>query len=432
MFKFDFVLFINNRYPYAALMELAYGPCAGRVVKIILGLAVFGSCVPNLILAAQNLQLIGLKLTTNQMDISFCYWVLILGTVCCPLMCIGTPKDLKWVGVMSAVSVFITSVLTWYCLIDTPSQPNITIPQPSIESTLIAYGILAFQFDVHPMLLTIQMDMKNKNDLGCAILIAFLISGFLFLITAIICYARFGIHLNYNTLQGLEPSAALYMNLIIVPTQIVLSVIVGISPLFQDLEETLNIPTGFGWKRCLLRTTVMLVAVILAETIPRFDLIMSLIGCSLLGQLMFIYPPLIYNKLRYLYSLKNTSTNYISFNYGTHSLESSFGANHERKKSNTYNLYPETISLLETGSYEHRRPQVGKFILNIFYLENVLYMAPISLKIKTLSHVLILMGISATIVSTCIVMTDIVENAEFTPPCIINSTLASKLLYNQM
>lgn len=41
----------------------------------------------------------------------------------------------------------------------------------SAKNLLKAYGIIAFQFDIHPMLLTIQMDMKKteKENIGIAV-----------------------------------------------------------------------------------------------------------------------------------------------------------------------------------------------------------------------------------------------------------------------
>lgn len=47
-------------------------------------------------------------------------------------------------------------------------------PRPIWESIAIAYGILAFQFDVHPTILSVQVDMENKSKLGKPIMAGFL------------------------------------------------------------------------------------------------------------------------------------------------------------------------------------------------------------------------------------------------------------------
>lgn len=34
---------------------------------------------------------------------------------------------------------------------------------------LKVYGMIAFQFDIHPMLMTIEVDMQNKAKIGSAV-----------------------------------------------------------------------------------------------------------------------------------------------------------------------------------------------------------------------------------------------------------------------
>lgn len=46
-------------------------------------------------------------------------------------------------------------------------------PVPLWNTMLTAYGILAFQFDIHPTILTIQVDMINKKEIHKAVIGAF-------------------------------------------------------------------------------------------------------------------------------------------------------------------------------------------------------------------------------------------------------------------
>lgn len=34
---------------------------------------------------------------------------------------------------------------------------------------LKVYGMITFQFDIHPMLMTIEVDMQNKHEIGNAV-----------------------------------------------------------------------------------------------------------------------------------------------------------------------------------------------------------------------------------------------------------------------
>ena len=53
-------------------------------------------------------------------------------------------------------------------------------------------------------------------------------------------------------------------------------------------------PTGFNWKRCLLRTLIMVAALFVAETVPRFDAVLNLLGASATSYLTFVAPSMLY------------------------------------------------------------------------------------------------------------------------------------------
>ncbi|VEN34938.1 unnamed protein product [Callosobruchus maculatus] len=85
----------KSRYPYAALAETTYGRGLANFVTFLLDLTVFGASIPNLIVASQNLQLLGERLSENTVSISYCYWIIVIGTVLCPVLWLGSPKDMK-------------------------------------------------------------------------------------------------------------------------------------------------------------------------------------------------------------------------------------------------------------------------------------------------------------------------------------------------
>lgn len=43
------------------------------------------------------------------------------------------------------------------------------LDQPDYITMLKVYGMIAFQFDIHPMLMTIEVDMQNKREIGNAV-----------------------------------------------------------------------------------------------------------------------------------------------------------------------------------------------------------------------------------------------------------------------
>lgn len=203
----------QNRYPYAAIAELTFGKKMSYLVTILLDVTVFGGGIPNLLVASQNLELLGSRVTHGAFKFSFCYWLIIIGCLLCPLMWLGSPKNMKVLASLSVTVCSSVAVLTWLSifddtnLVDNSSDDlfiggnltNVTAielvengtldvwetteqlvrdyvpfaglsmdPPPAIN-LLKAYGIIAFQFDIHPMLLTIQVDMKEKRRIGKAV-----------------------------------------------------------------------------------------------------------------------------------------------------------------------------------------------------------------------------------------------------------------------
>lgn len=81
---------------------------------------------------------------------------------------------------LSASLVVAVFVLVIGCILFDASSPETKVSQQTENQTplwnymLTAYGILIFQFDVHPTVLTIQVDMLQKNKLNLAILTGFL------------------------------------------------------------------------------------------------------------------------------------------------------------------------------------------------------------------------------------------------------------------
>ncbi|XP_034191229.1 solute carrier family member mahogany isoform X1 [Osmia lignaria lignaria] len=288
----------KNRHPLAAVTELTLGPRARTLVTIILDLAVFGCSIPNLLVASQNLQLFGLKVSSQRFDLSFCYWLLIVGLLLCPIMWLGSPRDMKILASFSSTMVILTAVLIWWCIITDDRELNTTpIPaSPTWDKLISGYGMLAFQFDVHPTLMTVQVDMRRPQDINKAVIISFLVSGSLFVVTTSLAIWKYGGSTAANVLQMVPGNIMMSAAILFAAVQLCLSSALGHSALFQDLEDQCNIQRTFGWKRCAIRSAVVFLGVAVGESVPRFDIVMALIGGSLTGPLVFVLPPLMYSK----------------------------------------------------------------------------------------------------------------------------------------
>jgi len=82
-------------------------------------------------------------------------------------------------AVLSVLTVASVSLLTWHCIVNDPTMEPPIKREVSWESLAIAYGILAFQFDIHPTILSVQMDMEKRDQLAQPILAAFLSKNYI-------------------------------------------------------------------------------------------------------------------------------------------------------------------------------------------------------------------------------------------------------------
>ncbi|KAK0164215.1 hypothetical protein PV328_002869 [Microctonus aethiopoides] len=292
----------KNRYPLAAVTELILGPKVRILVTVLLDLTVFGCGIPNLLVASQNLQLFGLKVSDNSFDLSFCYWLLVVGVLLCPLMWLGSPRDMKTLAICSTAAVLLTAMLVWWCIItDDQNLDTISVPTaPSWDVFISGYSMLAFQFDVHPTLMTIQVDMQRPQDINKAVIMSFFVSGLLFGITMGLAAWRYGGSTTANILQIAPPGYVSRAAILLSAIQLIFSSVIGHAALFLHLENELHIQRSFGWKRCAIRSALVVLGVAVGESVPRFDIVMSLIGGTLTGPLIFILPPIIYARAQAL------------------------------------------------------------------------------------------------------------------------------------
>ncbi|KAB0790426.1 hypothetical protein PPYR_08327 [Photinus pyralis] len=293
----------KNRYPYSALAEITYGETLAKIVTFLLDATILCAGIPNLILASQNLQLVGMNLTNNEFNMSFCYWMIIIGMVMCPFLWLGSPKDMKCLCTVSVCIVSSVFILIFLSIIsdDGTASSARTMPyysQPYVWQNLLSgYGIITFQYDIHPTILTILVDMQNKMEIGKAVLGGFFVSLGFFSITCLAVYVHFGTEIGPSILEMLPSTITVHFCAILVAVQLMLSSAIGNSALYQHIEDYFGIPREFNYKRCIMRSVVAVFSIILAESVPRFDLVMSLLGGALTGPLVYLLPPLFFMRM---------------------------------------------------------------------------------------------------------------------------------------
>ncbi|GBP34155.1 hypothetical protein EVAR_30706_1 [Eumeta japonica] len=189
-----------------------------------------------------------------------------------------------------------------------------------------------------------------------------------------------------------------------------IALMVTINATFPISTINLAKENDFTLRRCIVRSTIVAFAVFLGEAVPRFDLVMGLIGSTLTGPLMFIFPPLLFLKLCYM-------------------------------KRDTFPMYQTTKEEnANTRSPINRRPigiqNVGNTILPPSKYRTTYRTFPSfnnndsSDDVKwydiMIAFVAMSVGITATVVATYSSWSEVVNYAAFSTPCIVNASAAAR------
>ncbi|KAK3798013.1 hypothetical protein RRG08_034574 [Elysia crispata] len=285
----------NTRYPYPAIGFVTYGKIGRMIVSCSIDLTLFGVSVVYFVLASQNIQQL---VRYAGKDISFCIWLLILAAALWPTSLLGTPKDFWPVSIGALISTSVACILI-VVKVTTDSGNAQPVSQPHLETkdAFMAFGTLCFAFGGHAVFPTIQVDMKEPKKFGKAVFIAYFILVLMYLPVAIAGYVVYDTSVHDNILLNLSKGPILYVVEVLITMHIFFGFIIVINPVCQEMEALVGVPSSFTYKRIVSRTVFMVLVLFVAETVPQFGVIMSLIGGSTTTLIIFVFPPIFYLKL---------------------------------------------------------------------------------------------------------------------------------------
>ncbi|KFM73288.1 Proton-coupled amino acid transporter 3, partial [Stegodyphus mimosarum] len=277
----------KNRYPYSAIAYRAVGTKMRYIVSFCNDFTLFGVATVFLLLSSE---LIGTL--ASSWGISFCYWVLILAAILCPLMWLGTPEDFWPAAIGALVTTTLACILLIAALVkeERKSTSHPEYPPPTVMSFFLAFGTILFAFGGASTFPTFQNDMRDRTQFPKAAIIGFSVLLLLYLPVAVLGYSVYGKDLNPDIIQTLPDSTLRSAVEILLALHLFFAFLLVINTPAQEMEEFLKVPNRFGWKRCMLRTAVMLLIVFVAQTIPRFGKVLNLVGGSTATLTTSVFP----------------------------------------------------------------------------------------------------------------------------------------------
>ncbi|KAF8782323.1 uncharacterized protein LOC129963903 [Argiope bruennichi] len=279
------------RYPYPAIGERAVGPWMRYFVTVSLHITLMGIGVVYILLSAQIVQSMTQKLFT----LDYCYWIIILAAILCPLSWFGRIEEFWFAAIgalvtagLACFSIFISLIL------QAPDMNKVDYGGANFNSASLAFGTILFAYSGVYMFPTIQNDMENKQQFKKATILSFIGILLFYLPVIITGYAVLGSAVPVNILMAIDEGYFKSFIEACLALHIFLAFLLAINPVAQEIEEVFKAKSNFNYKRCLIRTAIVATILIVAYTIPHFDKILNLIGGSTMTLLSFVLPPLFY------------------------------------------------------------------------------------------------------------------------------------------
>ncbi|KAL4233035.1 hypothetical protein ACF0H5_007721 [Mactra antiquata] len=285
------------RYPYPAIGEAAMGKFGKHLVSVSINFTLFGVGVVFLLLSAINIA--DLLKQHIWPEVSFCYVAAIVAALLLPITWLGTPADFWFVAVGATCATAIACCIMLGVMIhdSTKNFGEVIHKEVDFTSFSVAFGTICFGFGGHPAFPTFQADMRNQSHFGWAVLLGYLIVLLMYFPVSTAGYFVYGKHLQDNVLETISPGVPHTIISILIICHLMLGFCIVINPFCQEIEHLCRVPTKFTYKRIISRTTIVIIVLFVAETIPHFGSILSLIGGSTTTLLAYVLPPLFYLRL---------------------------------------------------------------------------------------------------------------------------------------
>ncbi|GFT60781.1 proton-coupled amino acid transporter 3 [Nephila pilipes] len=298
---------VKFRYPYPAIGARAVGPWMRYVVTVLLHITLMGIGTVYILLSAHIAQM----MTGSLFTLDYRYWLLIMAAILCPLSWFGRIEEFWFaaVGALTTASVACISIFI-AMILQIPKMENVQYNGASFGSAALSFGTILFAYSGVYMFPTIQNDMADKQQINKATIISFVGVLFLYIPVTVSGYAVWGSAVPVNIQLAIEEG---YFNSFIgvcLALHIFLAFLLAINPVAQEIEEIFNVKSAFNYKRCLIRSSIIGIILIVAYSIPHFEKILNLIGGSTMTLLSFIFPSLFYLLLARKYP--DSSKSYIS------------------------------------------------------------------------------------------------------------------------
>ncbi|KAL3077918.1 hypothetical protein niasHS_013447 [Heterodera schachtii] len=275
------------RQPYPEIGGRACGPKLRAAVAACIDLNQFSTTTVYLLLSAKNIH-DALKAFLD-LNISFCLLLIFLVLLLLPLVFLNSPVDFWGAAVVAVCTTTIAVVLICLGTIWDfgTCSPHHSMPEFQPANYFLAVGTLLFAYGGHPAFPTVQVDMRRPNDFHKSSVLAFAILFAMYTPVCILGFVAYGDSLRESVINSLQHSWIQQMVNLLITLHLIVTILIVNNPLNQKVEEIFRVPHEFGWKRVVVRSSMMALVLLVAETVPTFGPLLDLVGVCAFSRCLF-------------------------------------------------------------------------------------------------------------------------------------------------
>ncbi|CAL4084210.1 unnamed protein product [Meganyctiphanes norvegica] len=284
------------RSPYMEIAFRALGIWGRRICLASVTVTLGGNTTVYIILIAQFL----FALTDGAL--STCAFVCIVGACIMPFTWLGSPKDFWQTQILAVVATLVACIVIFVQLLvdDANGVFDDHEPEyrnPTLSTFSLGFGAILFAFGGSSVFPTVQNDMADKSQFWKSAVLGFSVILCMYLPVSIAGYTLIGYGVDSNIMLAVTQNIAIKIAIGLQIINLIGTYIISFNPVAQAFEDVLNIPNSFNWKRVVMRSSIVVLEVVICLAIPDFSLIINLIGGSATTICTFVLPPLMYIKL---------------------------------------------------------------------------------------------------------------------------------------